>query len=799
MNVTALRVPPAPFRKTETNRVADTAARAALSPDAFEETLAEQATGLLSGLGRAVKAEFTGEARARRTVAAVKAQDVRGLSDAQLRARTAEFRARLAAGETPDDLLVEAFAVAREAARRVTGLEAYDEQILGGVYAHQGAIVDMKTGEGKTLMEVMPVYLHALAGHGVHVVTANPYLAQRDRDWMGPVFESLGLTTGVVLADQDPTARRQANQADVTYGTASEFGFQYLTDNLAIAREDRMGRDLSKMFVLVDEADSLLLDEARTPLIIADRIPQDGRLDRTMAAVVKHLGAGDIGSEPARRTAWLTEAGLEKVGRLLGVDNLYDEQHESWLPALHSAVQARALYQRNVHYVVQEGEVVLVDEFTGRLKPGHRFAEGLHQAIEAAEGLAPGPEQKTMAAITYPNYFRLYGKVSGMTGTGASAAQEFREVFGLPVREVPTHRPRIRVDGPDRLFETSSERDAALIAQAERLHREGRPVLIGSRSIERSEELSAALTRRGLKHQVLNALNAASEAEIIAGAGQRGAITIATNMAGRGVDIKLGEGVRSLGGLAVLLSERHEARRIDEQFIGRAGRQGDPGSSECFLSREDELFRLHGDGQFDVHRAQAKAEARDLDARQELLKYDGVVNHQRLAVYAQRDAIIEGEELDLEKMVARTVESACTRHFDSGRPFEPARLAREASYMLGGRPVAPRAMSDAPALRAWLGGQLRTALAAQQAALPAGVFGTVLRSATLEALDGEWATQQTSLEGLREGAWMQSYGEKEPLREYERAAHEMYGEMLDRVAARSLHSVLSASRGAERG
>lgn len=764
----------------------------ALSPDAFHESLGEKALDFLQGLGRAVRAEATGEARAarqaRRAVEAIKAQDVGSLD---LKAQTASFRARLKAGESLDDLMVEAYAVAREAARRVTGMEAYDEQILGGIYAHQGAVVDMKTGEGKTLMEVMPVYLHALSGDGVHVITANEYLAGRDRDLLGPVFEALGLQASVITSGQEPGARRQANRADVVYGTASEFGFQYLTDNLAIAPEQRMGRDLSQVFALVDEADSLLLDEARTPLIIADRIPQDGRLDRTMAQVVKHLGPADIGCEPARKTAWLTESGIERASKLLGVDNLYDQAHQAWLPALQSAVTARALYERNVHYVVQNGEVVLVDEFTGRLKPGHRFAEGLHQAIEAREGLAPGPEQKTMASITYPNYFRLYQKVSGMTGTGLAAAEEFREVFGLPVRAVPTHKPCQRVDLADRLFDTSRQRDAALAQEALRLSQAGRPVLIGSRSIERSQELSAALAALGIKHEVLNALNAAEEAKIIARAGQRGVVTIATNMAGRGVDIKLGPGVRQLGGLAVLLSERHEARRIDQQFIGRAGRQGDPGSSQCFLSREDELFRLYETN--DVASAQQKAESRNLETRRELLKYDGVVNLQRQAVYGQRDGLISGSEIDLDKMVSRTLEAACARHFSTGLPVDRPQLGKEMSYLLGGRPVAVPTLESGPALRKWLGGQLRTALAAQQAALPPGVFGSVLQQATLESLDQEWATQQTALEGLRDGAWTQAYGEKDPLREYEMQAHEMYGGMLDRVAARSLHAVLSVA------
>ncbi|GMU53043.1 MAG: protein translocase subunit SecA 1 [Candidatus Xenobia bacterium] len=803
MQVSALRVPPAPVRTPKAVSSPEPERTALSSAPDFSLSLSDHLTSFGSAIKREVSGEARAERQARSLVAAVQAQD---LTKADLKALTAGFKARLAAGESLEELQVEAYAAAREAARRVTGMTAFDEQVLGAVYAHQGSIVDMKTGEGKTLMGVLPTYLHALTGKGVHVVTANQYLAQRDRDQLAPIFAELGLTAGVIVPDQEKEARRAANQADITYGTASEFGFQYLTDNLAITSEERVGRDLSGVFALVDEADSLLLDEARTPLIIADRIPQDNRVAKVMAEVVRHLKPGqDIGTEPARKLAWLTEAGSEKAGKLLGIANLYEPQNESLVSALHSAVTARALYQRNTHYVVQQGEVVLVDEFTGRLKPGHRFAEGLHQAIEAAEGLEIGPEQKTMAGITYPNYFRLYSKVSGMTGTGASAAQEFREVFGLPVRLVPTHKPRIRVDHQDQLYATSAQRDAALAAEVKRLHQTGQPVLIGSRSIERSQELSQILTELGIPHQVLNALNAEREAGIIAEAGKKGAVTIATNMAGRGVDIKLGPGVRELGGLAVLLSERHEARRIDEQFIGRSGRQGDPGRSQCFLSLQDDLFRLHGEKlpevgsspltglkvQAAVAAAQARAEGRDLESRQHLLKYDGVVNLQRQAVYAERDAVIAGAEVDLEKMVERVSQDAEQRHFGTGLAVNQPQLQKELSYLLGGKPVAAPSFENGPALKGWLRGQLQTALAAQQAALPPGVLGNVVRSAYLEALDQEWATQQTSLEQLRDGAWMQAYGEKEPLREYERGAHELYGGMLDRVAARVMHSSLS--------
>ncbi|MEW6279759.1 MAG: preprotein translocase subunit SecA [Candidatus Eremiobacterota bacterium] len=802
--------------------LADLARMGLESACAVLETLPALGASLRASLRDRVTGEAALHAQARRTVAEVRAlaPKLRHLSDVQLRARTAEFRARLSSGQTLDDLLPEAFAVAREAAARVTGMRAYDEQVLGGVYAHQGSIVEMKTGEGKTLMEVMPVYLHALTGGGVHVVTANDYLARRDRDWMGPVFERLGLSVGVIHEGQDPDSRRAANAADITYGTASEFGFQYLTDNLAMQPGERVGRDLSKVFALVDEADSLLLDEARTPLLIADRRPEDPRPVQVMAEVVRHLGPGvDFESDPARRTAWLTEEGLDRVEQLLGVGDLYAPANEHLLPYLHAAVQARALYRKDSHYVVHAKQVVLVDEFTGRLKEGHRFAEGLHQAIEAAEGLPVGPSQRTMASITYPNYFRLYRKVSGMTGTAESSREEFHEVFGLPVRGVPTHRPSIRVDEPDRWYPTSAERDRALAEHVGELHRKGQPVLIGTRSIERSQALSAELTRRGIPHQVLNALNAEREASIIAQAGRLGAVTIATNMAGRGVDIKLGgdpEGlpedaagrcreerarVLALGGLRVLPTERHEARRIDEQFIGRAGRQGDPGSSQFFLSREDDLFRLFGPAsglavEDAVARAQQLAESRSLDGRRRLLQFDGAVNLQRQAVYSERNAALEGGDLlpALPGMLDQVVDSAVERHFSHGAPLDRAKLGREVAFLLGGspeRPVSVPAFASGQELKGWLAPRLRQALDEQQRRLGNGAVGEVLREVYLRSLDDEWADQQTALEGLRDGSWMQAYGEKDPLREYAREAHAMYRGMLDRVSARCLHALLS--------
>jgi len=713
----------------------------------------------------------------------VLALDLRGLTDAALTARTAELRTRAAAGE---DICVEAFAVAREAARRVTGMTATREQILGGVYAHQGAIVDMKTGEGKTLMSVMPAYLRAVTGQPVHVITANDYLARRDCELLGPVFSRLGVSAGLV----------GEGQFDITYGTASRFGFQYLTDHLVADPSQRQGRDLSTVFALVDEADKVLLDEASTPLVIADHAPEDPRPVQTMAEVVRHLKPEiDFASEPARRTAWLTERGLERVEQILGLE-LYNGQNEALLGYLQSAVEARALFRKDVDYVVRDGQVVLVDGFTGRLKPGHRFNEGLHQAIEAKEKVAIGDAQKTMASITYPNFFRLYGQVSGMTGTGLSGKDEFAQVFGLPVRAVPTSRPCIRRELPDELFDNSAQRDRAVVSRVAELHRSGRPVLVGTRTIEHSEKLSAALAELGIRHSVLNARNPEAEAGIIAQAGRRGAVTIATNMAGRGTDIKLGgdppvekAAVVALGGLAVLGAERNEARRIDEQLAGRAGRQGDPGSSQFFVSRDDEVLRLFPD-EASVDEAQARVEARNLEGRLESLKFDGVVNLQRQAVYARRNAVLEGADLAEEvKAMPALIAAQCAERNFSGT-LDAARLQREVEFLLARSPVEGIPL-ERKSLARWLEGELSSALGAQMESM-AEMFNPIARDIWLQVSDQEWADQQEVLTRLREGHWVETMHQENPELHYQKEAHRTFTEMEGRVAARVVRTLLAA-------
>ncbi|MBT9586934.1 DEAD/DEAH box helicase [bacterium] len=775
-----------------------------------------------SNLGVALRDWVTGRTsrleQAQQVATAVLAQEqaMASLTDPQLRAKTDEFRTRLASGASLDDIQVEAFAVAREAARRATGLTANDKQLLGAAFAHQGCIVEMKTGEGKTLMEAMPAYLHALSGKGVHIITANDYLAQRDQSTMNPIFEKLGLTTSVVSRALPEDQRKAANQADIAYGTASEFGFQYLTDHLTTDPNARVSRDLSQVFALVDEADKVLLDEASTPLIISQNVAEDPKPTRVMATVVKHLKEGvDFQTDLKTRQAWLTEPGLERVEKILGVGDLYSAKNEELVAYLHTAVQARALYQNGVHYLNSNHEIVLIDEFTGRPKPGHRFSEGLHQAIEAAEGLVPGDAMLTMASITYPNCLRMYGKLAGMTGTGQSSEHEFQQVYGLNVQPVPTHRPVVRKDLDDVMFASAKGRDTALADHVAQLHQQGRPVLLGTRSIERSEDFSRLLQERGIPHQVLNAKNLEAEADIIAQAGRLGAVTVATNMAGRGTDIKLGGDpallggnpeaqqqcanekarVIALGGLAVLGSERHEARRIDEQLAGRAGRQGDPGSSQFWLSQQDELFQLHVEkaalAKLEppqlVRQAQLHADEKSLEMREFSLKYDRVVNKQRSLVYEARDAVLDGSDVqeNLGDFVTRICGSFETRSSD----LDQQRLVQDANYLLGD--PQPRVALPAKGRSAWLKSALEKELAAQSERMGPALPG-ILAAVYLRSLDREWMEQISELDGLREGNAWEASQEENPVQYYEKKAHEAFNEMLDRVAARTVHGLLAA-------
>ncbi|HRR92064.1 MAG TPA: preprotein translocase subunit SecA, partial [bacterium] len=583
--------------------------------------------------------------------------EISRLSDEELAGKTLEFKDKLNNGATLDDVMVPAFAVVREVARRKVNMRPFDVQLIGAIVLHEGKIAEMKTGEGKTLVATMPAYLNALTGEGVHIVTVNDYLAKRDRYWMGPVYEALGLKVGLLQHDSSPAERRDAYNSDITYGTNTEFGFDYLRDNMALSRDELVQRGFN--YAIVDEVDSILIDEARTPLIISGVADKPTRLYYQFAQIARNLVRDmDYTVDEKLKTVILTEAGVRKVEKMLNIDNLYEVGDIDYPSYLMAALKAKELFKKDVDYVIKDGEVIIVDEFTGRLMYGRRYSDGIHQAIEAKEGLKIRQEAQTLAYITLQNYFRMYKKLAGMTGTAATEADEFLKIYGLEVIVVPTHKPMIRIDYPDAVYKTEKAKVRAIINEIAELYKMGRPVLVGTRSIEKSELLSSMLKRLGIPHQVLNAKYHEKEAEIIANAGQKGSVTIATNMAGRGVDIVLGDGVVELGGLHIIGTERHESRRIDNQLRGRAGRQGDPGSSRFYISLEDELMRLFGSdkirGVMDklgvdedqpiehsiiskaIENAQKKVESYHFDIRKQLLEYDDVMETQRKVIYGER-------------------------------------------------------------------------------------------------------------------------------------------------------------------
>ena len=582
------------------------------------------------------------------------------LSDLELQAKTQEFRNRLAAGATLDDLLTEAFAVVREAAKRVLGMRHFDVQLMGGIVLHEGRIAEMKTGEGKTLVATLPLYLNALEGKGAHLVTVNDYLAQYHAEWMGQIYRFLGMTVGVIVHGLSFEERRTAYRADITYGTNNEFGFDYLRDNMVMSPEHLVQRELH--YAIVDEVDSILIDEARTPLIISGPSEQSPQLYYQFARLVTRLKPEEHYTvDEKAKTVAITEEGVAQVEKMLGIDNLYNDANFAKVHYLTAALKAKELFARDRDYVVSDGQVVIVDEFTGRLMPGRRYSDGLHQALEAKEGVKIERESQTLASITFQNFFRMYTKLAGMTGTAKTEEAEFRKIYGLEVVVIPTHKPMIRVDHDDAVYKTEAAKFNAVVEEIVAAHAKGQPVLVGTISIEKSERLSAMLKARGIPHEVLNAKNHAREAEIIKKAGQRGMVTIATNMAGRGTDIVLGEGVAELGGLYVIGTERHESRRIDNQLRGRAGRQGDPGASRFFVSLEDDLMRLFGSDRISglmdrlgweenqpiehpqiskaIENAQKKVEAHNFDIREQVLKYDDVMNRQREIVYELRQRL----------------------------------------------------------------------------------------------------------------------------------------------------------------
>lgn len=728
------------------------------------------------------------------------------LSDSSLANKTNEFKARLAKGETLDDILPEAFAVIREASRRVLGMRHFDTQLIGGIILHRGNIAEMCTGEGKTLVATAPVYLNALEGKGVHVITVNDYLAKRDSEWMGQVYKFLGLSVGLIIHDLDFNQRKIAYNSDITYGTNNEFGFDYLRDNMVTSLDQMVQRPLH--YCLIDEVDSILIDEARTPLIISGPGQKSTDAYYTVAKLVPQLKKEeDYTIDEKQKTVAPTEAGVAKMEKLLHVENLYDAENLELNHLFTQALRAQTMMIRDKDYVVKDGEVVIVDEFTGRLMYGRRYSDGLHQAIEAKEGLEVQRESQTLATITFQNYFRMYDKLAGMTGTAKTEEQEFIKIYGLPVLQVPTNKPIQRKDLPDVIFKNKRGKYKAVVREVERRHATGQPMLIGTTSIEQSEELSHMLDQANIPHSVLNAKYHEREAAIVALAGQKGAVTIATNMAGRGTDISLGEGVAELGGLAIIGTERHESRRIDNQLRGRAGRQGDPGSSQFFLSLEDDLLRIFGGDSIKsfmekmgleedepinsrmvsnaIQKAQKRVEARNFDIRKYVLEYDDVMNQQRKVVYDQRRKILEGEDMkdQILSMVDHIIEKGMETYADPKlypEEWDFAGLLKYAEkYFLAPGDLKLEEIEDMS--REEVEDKLKTiaheTYNAREESIGSPMMRELEKAVMLKVVDSKWMEHLDDMDMLKEGISLRSYGQRNPIVEYKVEAFDIFEEM----------------------
>lgn len=748
------------------------------------------------------------------------------LSDEELRAKTDEFKKRLSEGETLDDLLVEAYAVVREAATRVLGMRHYRVQLIGGVILHQGRIAEMKTGEGKTLVSTLPAYLNALEGKGVHIVTVNDYLANRDAEWMGAVHRFLGLSVGVILNSMNSDERRAAYQCDITYATNNELGFDYLRDNMAVYEKQLVQRELN--YAIIDEVDSVLIDEARTPLIISGQSGKSTALYSTCDYLAKRMTKGERKGEINKMTVMmgdeieetgdfivnekekhvvLTEQGVKKVEDYFHLNNLADAENLEIQHVMTLALRANYLMFRDKNYVVKDGEVLIVDEFTGRIMPGRRYSDGLHQAIEAKEGVEVKRESRTLATITLQNFFNKYNKTAGMTGTALTEEEEFREIYGLDVIEIPPNKKVIRVDHDDLVFGTHREKINAIVEEIIETHKKGQPVLVGTITIEGSEEISNRLRKEGIPHTVLNAKFHEKEAEIVAHAGERGAVTIATNMAGRGTDIKLGDGVAELGGLKIIGTERHESRRIDNQLRGRAGRQGDPGDTRFFISLEDDLMRLFGseklmgvfntlgveDGEQIEHKmlsnaiekAQKKIEANNFGIRKNLLEYDQVMNEQREIIYAERLRVLNGESMRdvIYKMITDIVENAVDSSISDDRSSDDWDLAELNQLLL---PIIPLRPVIHPDIKGMKKNELKHSLKEEAVKLYESketefpqpeAIREVERVILLKVIDQKWMSHIDDMEQLRQGVGLQAYGQRDPLVEYKLAGYDMFDAM----------------------
>ncbi len=723
------------------------------------------------------------------------------LDDAAMVSRMAELRQEVANGRTLDDMLPEVFAMVRETGKRQLEMRHFDVQLIGGIVLHEGRIAEMRTGEGKTLVATLPVVLNALSGKGVHVITVNDYLASRDAEWMGRIYSALGLTWGTIVHGLDDAERQAAYGADITYGTNNEFGFDYLRDNMKFYKEQLVQRDLN--FCIVDEVDSILIDEARTPLIISGQAEASTGMYKRIDSIVPRLkDETHYSLDEKARTVTLTDEGVAVVEEVLGLDNLYDPGNITYQHHVLQALKAHKLFARDEDYIVKDGQVVIVDEFTGRLMPGRRFSDGLHQALEAKEGVKVEAENQTLASITFQNYFRMYDKLAGMTGTADTEAVEFTQIYNLEVVVIPTHRDMVRKDYPDLVYTSEEAKFRSIAKSIRELYAKGQPVLVGTVTIDKSEKLSRLLKKLGVPHEVLNAKQHDREAEIVAQAGQRGRVTIATNMAGRGTDIVLGEGVKALGGLHVLGTERHESRRIDNQLRGRCGRQGDPGSSRFYLALDDDLMRLFGSDRLSgimerlgmdddspienkmvsraIEGAQRRVEAHNFDIRKQLLEFDDTMNQQRMAIYSQRRDVMSATELEsivleyledlLEELYA-PIESVKGGPSEDDAAFLAAKL--DELFNLGEAKALEKDLPDRDAAR--------QGVMDKTAVLKTGApdhYQEILRFFLLESLDRQWKEHLLNMDHLREGIGLRGYGQKDPKQEYKREGFEMFQDML---------------------
>lgn len=728
--------------------------------------------------------------------------EISKLSDEDLKRKTPEFKQRLERGESLDDLLVEAFAVVREVAKRTIGMRHFDVQLMGGIVLHQGKIAEMQTGEGKTLVATLPAYLNALEGKGVHIVTVNDYLAKRDRYWMGPIYEFLGLEVGLLQNDTPTLERRKAYMADITYGTNNEFGFDYLRDNIALSPDQLVQRELN--YAIVDEVDSILIDEARTPLIISGPAKGESHIYKLAIRAARYLKKDiDYTTDEKTRTVSLTEEGLRKAEKFLGVKDLYDFKNMDLAHALLQCLKALNFYHRDRDYIVKDGEVIIVDEFTGRLMFGRRYSDGLHQAIEAKEGVRIREENITLATISIQNYFRMYKKLAGMTGTAATEEEEFIKIYGLEVVVIPPNKPLRRINYPDVIFRTEEEKFEAVVKEIEEMYKIGRPVLVGTTSIEKSERLSKMLKKKGIPHNVLNAKYHEKEAEIIAKAGQRYAVTIATNMAGRGTDIVLGEGVAELGGLHVIGTERHESRRIDNQLRGRAGRQGDPGSSRFYLSLEDDLLRLFGGDQIKalmerlgmergqpiesplltriIENSQAKVEKMNFEIRKQLLEYDDVLNTQRDVVYKERRKILLMENLEdiVQRIMNRVLDKFFNVMFNQEDKSSWKNMFLETFGFLPFDWEEIINEDDPEKIREKLENKIKERYERKKEEFGEEMWREIQRVVLLYVIDKLWIEHLNDMDALRDGIGLRAIAHHDPLVEYKKEAYQMFQDMVE--------------------